>query len=126
MWIICRMMGQWLSLLNKKQITHFDFFVHMQTWPVRSPRPVATKLAADTPLLTGQVAFIFILKKRMTTLTFMCFFSLIITFMSAPLFFCIVNSVFWMLYSRRCLVVPVPFLVRLVVGKQSLVKPFPR
>ena len=27
----------------------------MQTWPVRSPRPVASKLAADTPLLTGQV-----------------------------------------------------------------------
>lgn len=27
----------------------------MQTWPVRTPRPVAAKLAADTPLLTGQV-----------------------------------------------------------------------
>ena len=27
----------------------------LQTWPVRSPRPVASKLAADTPLLTGQV-----------------------------------------------------------------------
>lgn len=27
----------------------------LQTWPVRSPRPVAAKLAADTPLLTGQV-----------------------------------------------------------------------
>ncbi|MBA0789613.1 hypothetical protein Gotri_025969 [Gossypium trilobum] len=26
----------------------------LQTWPVRTPRPVATKLAADTPLLTGQ------------------------------------------------------------------------
>ncbi|KAF9599618.1 hypothetical protein IFM89_001208 [Coptis chinensis] len=26
----------------------------LQTWPVRSPRPVASKLAADTPLLTGQ------------------------------------------------------------------------
>ncbi|XVF57885.1 hypothetical protein PTKIN_Ptkin07bG0018400 [Pterospermum kingtungense] len=25
-----------------------------QTWPVRTPRPVASKLAADTPLLTGQ------------------------------------------------------------------------
>ncbi|KAE9468080.1 hypothetical protein C3L33_00028, partial [Rhododendron williamsianum] len=32
----------------KKQITM------LQTWPVRSPRPVASKLAADTPLLTGQ------------------------------------------------------------------------
>ncbi|KAL4271252.1 hypothetical protein GQ457_13G018740 [Hibiscus cannabinus] len=32
----------------KKQITM------LQTWPVRTPRPVATKLAADTPLLTGQ------------------------------------------------------------------------
>ncbi|RRT82589.1 hypothetical protein B296_00003138, partial [Ensete ventricosum] len=26
----------------------------MQTWPVRTPRPVAAKVAADTPLLTGQ------------------------------------------------------------------------
>lgn len=25
-----------------------------QLWPVRSPRPVAEKLLADTPLLTGQ------------------------------------------------------------------------
>ncbi|GJN19136.1 hypothetical protein PR202_gb06376 [Eleusine coracana subsp. coracana] len=29
-------------------------FTMLQTWPVRSPRPVASKLAADTPLLTGQ------------------------------------------------------------------------
>lgn len=27
----------------------------VKAWPVRSPRPVAAKLAADTPLLTGQV-----------------------------------------------------------------------
>ncbi|RRT41404.1 hypothetical protein B296_00057864 [Ensete ventricosum] len=27
---------------------------YLQTWPVRTPRPVAAKLAADTPLLTGQ------------------------------------------------------------------------
>ncbi|KAI7985747.1 hypothetical protein LOK49_LG14G01152 [Camellia lanceoleosa] len=26
----------------------------LQTWPVQTPRPVASKLAADTPLLTGQ------------------------------------------------------------------------
>lgn len=26
----------------------------MQIWPVRSPRPVIEKLAADYPLLTGQ------------------------------------------------------------------------
>jgi V-type H+-transporting ATPase subunit A len=26
----------------------------LQTWPVRSPRPVAAKLLANTPLLTGQ------------------------------------------------------------------------
>ena len=25
-----------------------------QLWPVRSPRPTAAKLLADTPLLTGQ------------------------------------------------------------------------
>ena len=31
------------------------YFTHFQTWPVRTPRPVASKLAADTPLLTGQV-----------------------------------------------------------------------
>ncbi|CAN6163191.1 unnamed protein product [Urochloa humidicola] len=29
-------------------------FTMLQTWPVRSPRPVASKVAADTPLLTGQ------------------------------------------------------------------------
>ncbi|PSS07234.1 V-type proton ATPase catalytic subunit A like [Actinidia chinensis var. chinensis] len=29
-------------------------FTMLQSWPVRSPRPVASKLAADTPLLTGQ------------------------------------------------------------------------
>jgi vacuolar-type H+-ATPase catalytic subunit A/Vma1 len=26
----------------------------LQLWPVRSPRPVAQKMLADTPLLTGQ------------------------------------------------------------------------
>ena len=26
----------------------------LQAWPVRSPRPVAQKLLANTPLLTGQ------------------------------------------------------------------------
>ncbi|KAK4719082.1 hypothetical protein R3W88_017420 [Solanum pinnatisectum] len=29
-------------------------FTMLQSWPVRTPRPVAAKLAADTPLLTGQ------------------------------------------------------------------------
>ncbi|KAJ3323913.1 hypothetical protein HDV06_000889 [Boothiomyces sp. JEL0866] len=29
-------------------------FTMLQTWPVRTPRPVADKLAADYPLLTGQ------------------------------------------------------------------------
>ncbi|KEH28525.1 V-type proton ATPase catalytic subunit A [Medicago truncatula] len=29
-------------------------FTMLQSWPVRTPRPVASKLAADTPLLTGQ------------------------------------------------------------------------
>ncbi|KAE8775244.1 V-type proton ATPase catalytic subunit A [Hordeum vulgare] len=28
--------------------------LEQQTWPVRTPRPVASKLAADTPLLKGQ------------------------------------------------------------------------
>ena len=26
----------------------------LQSWPVRSPRPVAEKMLANTPLLTGQ------------------------------------------------------------------------
>lgn len=26
----------------------------LQAWPVRSPRPVAQKMLANTPLLTGQ------------------------------------------------------------------------
>ena len=29
-------------------------FTMMHTWPVRTPRPVNEKLAADYPLLTGQ------------------------------------------------------------------------
>lgn len=29
-------------------------FTMMQMWPVRQPRPVAEKLSADYPLLTGQ------------------------------------------------------------------------
>jgi V-type H+-transporting ATPase subunit A len=29
-------------------------YTMMQVWPVRTPRPVADKLAADYPLLTGQ------------------------------------------------------------------------
>ncbi|CAM6126749.1 unnamed protein product [Calypogeia fissa] len=29
-------------------------FTMLQTWPVRTPRPTAAKLPADTPLLTGQ------------------------------------------------------------------------
>lgn len=34
---------------------YFIWYAYLQTWPVRTPRPVASKLAADTPLLTGQV-----------------------------------------------------------------------
>lgn len=37
------------------------WFACLQSWPVRTPRPVASKLAADTPLLTGQVDWMFIL-----------------------------------------------------------------
>ncbi|GAU46326.1 hypothetical protein TSUD_28430 [Trifolium subterraneum] len=29
-------------------------FTMLQSWPLRTPRPIASKLAADTPLLTGQ------------------------------------------------------------------------
>ena len=35
--------------------------MYLQTWPVRTPRPVASKLAADTPLLTGQVTSIIVI-----------------------------------------------------------------
>ncbi|KAJ8770228.1 hypothetical protein K2173_011764 [Erythroxylum novogranatense] len=44
----------------KDTVLELDFqgvkkkFTMRQTWPVRTPRPVASKLAADTPLLTGQ------------------------------------------------------------------------
>ncbi|RUS30926.1 ATP synthase alpha/beta family, nucleotide-binding domain-containing protein [Jimgerdemannia flammicorona] len=31
-----------------------SLYTMMQLWPVRSPRPVAEKLSADFPLLTGQ------------------------------------------------------------------------
>ena len=33
---------------------HKTKYTMMQTWPVRTPRPTAEKLAADYPLLTGQ------------------------------------------------------------------------
>ncbi|KAI3991287.1 hypothetical protein MKX01_034606, partial [Papaver californicum] len=31
----------------------------LRTWPFRTPRPVATKLADDTPLLTGVFFMLF-------------------------------------------------------------------
>lgn len=33
---------------------HVQEYTMLQMWPVRSPRPVAQKLLANTPLLTGQ------------------------------------------------------------------------
>lgn len=49
---IMRFIEQYLELV---QICLTLIASLLQTWPVRSPRPVASKLAADTPLLTGQV-----------------------------------------------------------------------
>jgi V-type H+-transporting ATPase subunit A len=34
--------------------SYMQKFCMRQLWPVRAPRPVAQKLLADTPLLTGQ------------------------------------------------------------------------
>ena len=33
---------------------HLQKYSMKQLWPVRSPRPTAQKMLADTPLLTGQ------------------------------------------------------------------------
>ena len=35
-------------------LTALQEYTMLQAWPVRSPRPVAQKLLANTPLLTGQ------------------------------------------------------------------------
>nr|KAJ0193477.1 hypothetical protein LSAT_V11C800454630 [Lactuca sativa] len=48
--------GQQMQMRNLHD--HMPFFA----WPVRTPRPVAFKLVADTPLLTGQqTIFLFFL-----------------------------------------------------------------
>ncbi|KAI7986566.1 hypothetical protein LOK49_LG14G01132 [Camellia lanceoleosa] len=70
----------------------------LQTWPVRTPRPVASKLAADTPLLTGQLENLLYLM------------ALFISACSC---------------SPRFLAGHVLYLVHLAVEKQSLVKLFP-
>ncbi|KAL7608342.1 hypothetical protein Lser_V15G12756 [Lactuca serriola] len=61
--------SSWASGSGKKrfigQVTHIEeqemkevqiqlIMIRKQAWPVRTPRPVAFKLVADTPLLTGQ------------------------------------------------------------------------
>ena len=38
----------------KERVPSVQEYTMLQTWPVRSPRPVAQKLIANTPLLTGQ------------------------------------------------------------------------
>ena len=50
--------------------------MYLQTWPVRTPRPVASKLAADTPLLTGQVTSIIVIDASSYWFLFMTHISL--------------------------------------------------
>lgn len=44
----------WLRLTRCSVQGQKKKYSMMQLWPVRSPRPVAQKMLADTPLLTGQ------------------------------------------------------------------------
>jgi hypothetical protein len=52
--------GLWAAAPLRLQVLEIEFqgakteFTMMQRWPVRSPRPVAEKLSANRPLLTGQ------------------------------------------------------------------------
>ena len=45
----------------------------LQTWPVRSPRPVVEKLRADYPLLTGQVCLCLCVIKQLIKITNMLY-----------------------------------------------------
>ena len=40
--------------INMQTCCKAQEYTMLQMWPVRSPRPVAQKLLANTPLLTGQ------------------------------------------------------------------------
>lgn len=53
---------------TQNEKAHFINPTYVQTWPVRTPRPVAAKLPADTPLLTGQVTILPFLFKLGTLL----------------------------------------------------------
>lgn len=48
--LLTRLMEDW-------RMSTLLIYVDLQAWPVRTPRPVLSKLAADTPLLTGQVGW---------------------------------------------------------------------
>ncbi|XP_020243433.1 V-type proton ATPase catalytic subunit A-like [Asparagus officinalis] len=52
-------------------------FTMLQTWHVRTPRPVATKLAADTPLLTGQI---WVVEKEVVTRVSLMLHSMSVSF----------------------------------------------
>nr|GMD87446.1 V-type proton ATPase catalytic subunit A [Ipomoea batatas] len=77
----------------------------LKTWPLRTPRPVAAKLAADTPLLTRQVTNVSI--DTTYHIESLCYYA-----------FCNIN-VFLMPYSLRYLVVRVQYLVHLAVGRHT-------
>ena len=106
----------------------------VQTWPVRSPRPVASKLAADTPLLTGQVfgasyprlvlVPIFIAACSKPNINFFLLHSIESLYISHLLW--IGFSVCSMHCFPQCLEGHVLFLGRLVVEKLSLVRQFQR
>lgn len=74
----------------------------MQIWPVRAPRPVADKLTADYPLLTGQ---------RVLDALF--------PFVLVKMRYSYANKVVAVFKA-----VPRPFLVPLVLGKRSSHKQF--
>jgi hypothetical protein len=101
---------------------------------VRSPRPVASKLAADTPLLTGQVfgasyprlvlVSIFIVACSKHNINFFSYSTLESFYISCVLW--IGFSVCSMHCFPQCLEGHVLFLGRLVVEKLSLVRHFQR
>jgi hypothetical protein len=94
------------------------YYTNFQSWHVRTPRPVASKLAADTPLLTDQVSSMFIL-----CLVYMIKFFILIVLCLMTSVLC---SVFLMPFFPQCLVGLVPYLGLSVVAKQSLVRLFLR
>jgi hypothetical protein len=90
------------------------YCTNFQSWHVHTPRPVESKLAADTPLLTDQVSSMFIL----CPVYMIKFFILIVLCLMTSVLY----IVFLMPFSPQYLVGLVPYLELSVVEKQSLVR----